>query len=74
VFPQLSWITIYVANQAQIHLKQLRCRMYSFLKQPEFSLGHYLFDAPAANTDGFLLRDSCVSSTHLSRPFEVREP
>jgi hypothetical protein len=28
-----------------------------------------VLDAPASNTDGFLSRDTCVSSTHLNRPF-----
>jgi hypothetical protein len=27
-----------------------------------------MLDVHASNTDGFLLRDACVSSTHLNRP------
>jgi hypothetical protein len=26
-------------------------------------------DVPASNTDGFLLRDTCVSFTQLNKPF-----
>jgi hypothetical protein len=43
-------------------LKHLSCSLDSFQKLPQFSQGNNVLDAPASNTDGFLLRDTCVSS------------
>jgi hypothetical protein len=40
--------------------------MYSFQKLTQFSKGNNALEAAASNTDGFLCRDICVSSTHLS--------
>jgi hypothetical protein len=49
-------------------LKSLSCRKYSFQKLTQFSEGNNVLDAPASNTNGFLLRDASVSSTQLHRP------
>jgi hypothetical protein len=43
-------------------------RKYSFQKVNEFSLGNNVLDAPVSNTDGFLSRDTCISSTYLNKP------
>jgi hypothetical protein len=49
-------------------MKKLRCRKYSFQTLTQLSQGNNLLDAPASNTDGFLSRDTCDSSTQLKRP------
>jgi hypothetical protein len=41
-------------------LKHLRCKKYSVLKLTQFSQGNNVLHALASNTDGFLLRDTCV--------------
>jgi hypothetical protein len=37
-------------------------------KTTSILVGNNVLDAPASNTDSFLLRDTCVSSTQLNRP------
>jgi hypothetical protein len=49
-------------------LKYPRCRKYSFQKLTQSSHGNNMLDAPACNTDGFLLRYTCVSSPQLNSP------
>jgi hypothetical protein len=44
-------------------LKILVCRNYSMQNITQVSPGKKVLDAPASNTDGFLLRDTCVPST-----------
>jgi hypothetical protein len=43
------------------------CRKYSFQTASLFAQINNMLDAPASNTDGFLLRDTCLSSTWLNR-------
>jgi hypothetical protein len=50
-------------------LKNPCCRKYSCQKLPQLSQGNNVLDAAASIIDGFLWRDTCVSSTQLSRPF-----
>jgi hypothetical protein len=40
--------------------KTLIGKQYSFQKQTQISQGKNVLDAPASNTDGFLLRDMCL--------------
>jgi hypothetical protein len=49
-------------------LKTLKGRQYSFQKLIQFSLVNKVLNAPACILDGFLLRDTCISSTELNRP------
>jgi hypothetical protein len=49
-------------------LKHLSGRKCSFHKLTQFSQGNSALDAPASYIDGFLYRDTCISSTQLSRP------
>jgi hypothetical protein len=49
-------------------LKYLTFSKYSFQKVTQFSLGNNLVDAPVSNIDGFLSRDTCISSTQVTRP------
>jgi hypothetical protein len=49
-------------------LKTMICRNYSFPKLTQFSQGNHELDAYASDTHGFLLGDTCVSSTQLNRP------
>jgi hypothetical protein len=55
-------------NELFSTLKTMICRKYSFQKLNEFSQGNNVPDVPASNSDGFLWRDTCVSSTQLNRP------
>jgi hypothetical protein len=54
-------------------LKNLSCREYSFQKLTQFSQGNNVLDAPAFIKDGFLCRDTCVSSTQMNRPIWNKE-
>jgi hypothetical protein len=47
--------------------KILSCRKYSFQKLTQFSQGNNVLENPASNTDGFLSRHTCISSTQLNR-------
>jgi hypothetical protein len=49
-------------------LKHLSCKKFSFQKLTQFSQGSNVLDALASNTDGFPLRDICVTSTWMNRP------
>jgi hypothetical protein len=55
-------------NEPFYILKTMICRKYSFQKLTQLSQGNNVLDVPASNTDGFLLKDTCVSSTQLNRP------
>jgi hypothetical protein len=44
-------------------------RKYSFEKETQFSEGINGVDAASSNIDGFVRRNTCVSSTQLNRPF-----
>jgi hypothetical protein len=44
-------------------LKNLSCRKYSFQKLSQFLQGNNVLHDPASNTDDFLSKDTCVSST-----------
>jgi hypothetical protein len=49
-------------------LRNVSFREYSLLKQTVFSLGNNVVNAPAPDTNGFLLRYTCVSSSLLNWP------
>jgi hypothetical protein len=44
------------------------CRKYVLQTLIQFSLGNNVVDAPDSNWDGYLWRDTCVSSNQLNRP------
>jgi hypothetical protein len=48
-------------------LETMVCRKYSFQRVSEFSQGNNLLEAAASNMDGFLWRDTFVSSSQLNR-------
>jgi hypothetical protein len=50
-------------NKPLSTFKTMICRKYSFQKLILFLPENNVLDAPASNTDGFLLRDTCVPST-----------
>jgi hypothetical protein len=54
-------------NEPFSTLKTLICRKYSCQKRTIYSQVNYVMDASASNTDRFLSRDACVSSTQLTR-------
>jgi hypothetical protein len=54
-------------NECFSPLKSLIARHYSFQNGTQFPQGNKLIDSPASNIDGFLSRDTFVSSTHLYR-------
>jgi hypothetical protein len=43
-------------------LKHLSCKKFSLQKLTQYLQRNNVLDAPASNTDGFLLKDTCVSS------------
>jgi hypothetical protein len=49
-------------------LKLLSCRKNSFQKLSQYAWGNKVLDATACKTDGFLSRETCLSSTYLNRP------
>jgi hypothetical protein len=49
-------------------MKNLSSRKYPCAKHTEFSQGNNVLDAPACITLGYLLRDTCGSSSELNRP------
>jgi hypothetical protein len=49
-------------------LKTLIGRHYSFEKLTQYSQGNNVLDAPSSNINGFLSRDTCVSSNQVNRP------
>jgi hypothetical protein len=65
---QLSWLWLFAANRDYLQLEHESWRKYSFQKLTQFSQLNNMLDVPAANTDSFLSRDTCVSSTLLKRP------
>jgi hypothetical protein len=61
VFLQLTQIGLYGANIHYLHLENDDLQELFHQKLSQFSQGNNVLDAPASNTDGFLLRDICVS-------------
>jgi hypothetical protein len=55
-------------------LKTLICRMYSIQKLTQISHVNNVLCAPASDTDIFLCRDTCVSSSYLKRPILNKMP
>jgi hypothetical protein len=53
-------------------LENLCCRKYFFQKLTQFSQGNNVFDVPPVKTEGFLLRDTFVSSTQVNRPIRSK--
>jgi hypothetical protein len=49
-------------------LKTLICRKYAFQKLTQLSQGKNVLDDPASKADGFLYRETYISSTQLNRP------
>jgi hypothetical protein len=54
-------------------LKHLLCRKYSIQKVTQFSQRNNVLGAVASGINGFLWRDSCVSSTHENRPIKEHQ-
>jgi hypothetical protein len=50
-------------RESNFTLENSHSRKYSFQKLDQLSLGNNVLDAPTSNTDGFLLSDTCVSSS-----------
>jgi hypothetical protein len=49
--------------------KNPHCRKHSFQKLTQLSQGNNVLDTADSNINGFLWRDTCVSSTQVRRPF-----
>jgi hypothetical protein len=54
--------------------KNVSCRKDFFQKLTKFSQGNNVLYGAASNRDGFLWRDTCVSSTQLNRPIRIKRP
>jgi hypothetical protein len=63
-FLHLSSIGLFGTKIAYHLLKKLWFQGV-FLPTPEFSWGNNVVDSSASNTNGFLSKDTCVSSTQL---------
>jgi hypothetical protein len=73
-FFQLSWIGLFGANRAYLHLETPKLQENSFKKLTQLSQGSNVLNAPHSNTEGALLRDTCVSSTQVNRCIAVKRP
>jgi hypothetical protein len=67
---QLNWP--FGIKWAFLHLENYDLLRYSFQKFTQFLQGNNVQDAAASNREGFLLRDTCVSSTQLNRPCGIK--
>jgi hypothetical protein len=54
-------------------VKHVSCRKYSFEKLTEFPQGNNVLYAVASNIDGYLWRDTCVSSTQPDTPIRSKQ-
>jgi hypothetical protein len=54
-------------------LKHLSWRKCFFEKVTQLSQGNSILDATASNTNVFLSRETCVSSTQLNKPIRNKE-
>jgi hypothetical protein len=61
-FLWLSWIYFLGQTEPTSTLKYLSCSLDSFQIFTQFSQGYNVLDATVSNTDGFLLRHTCISS------------
>jgi hypothetical protein len=68
VYSTLLSIPSWRQTELIFKVKHLSCRKDCFQKLTEFSQGKNVLDAPASTRDGFLCRDTCVSSSQLKRP------
>jgi hypothetical protein len=68
VFLQFSWIGLFGAKWAFLHLENCDWQEVFLSKTTSIPQGRNVLDAAAANIDGFLRRDKCVSSTRLNGP------
>jgi hypothetical protein len=68
VFLQLTEMAYMEQNEPLSTLKILFCRKYFFQNLTIFTQVNNMVDATASNSNGFLWRDTCVSSTQLNRP------
>jgi hypothetical protein len=55
-------------DRAYLHLETPKLQDVFLSKTHSSLTGKYLLDAPAFNTDGFLSRQKCVSSSLLNSP------
>jgi hypothetical protein len=55
-------------KRGYLHLENPWLQKYSLDKLAEFSKEFSVLDVPASDTNCFLLRDTCASSTQLNRP------
>jgi hypothetical protein len=63
VFRQLIWIGLYGAKWAFIHSENFNLQELSFQNLTQVSHRKKVLGVPVSNSDGFLLRDTCVPST-----------
>jgi hypothetical protein len=64
----LSWIGLFGTKWAFLVIENSDWQELFSQKLSQFSQGNNVLDAPASGTNGFLLRDTCISSTQLKRP------
>jgi hypothetical protein len=72
VFLQLSLIGLFGTKRACLHLEKPELQVLFLSNLTQFSQGNNVQDVPATDTNCFLLRDTCVSSTQVNKPFETK--
>jgi hypothetical protein len=73
VFLQLSGKGLFGKQRSYLHLEKPYLQEVFFSKTNSILTGNNVLDAPASHTNGFVLRDSCVSSTKVNRPIWKKE-
>jgi hypothetical protein len=68
VLRQLNWIDLFGTKRAHLHLENPMFLEVILWELTWLSEGINILDVPASDTNGFLLRNECVSSTQLKRP------
>jgi hypothetical protein len=68
VFLQLSCIGLFATKRALHHIENYDLQGAFLPKLTHSSQGNNALDVAAYNTDGFLWRDTCVSSNQMNNP------
>jgi hypothetical protein len=68
VFLQLSSTGLFGVKRAYLYLETPKVQEVFLSKLSQFSKENNVLHTLASNRDGFLSRDTCVSSTQVDRP------
>jgi hypothetical protein len=68
MFLQLSCRALFGIKTAYLHIEKPKLQDIFLSKLTQFTQGNNVLEAAAYDTNGFLLRDTCVPSTQLNNP------